>query len=385
MEYLRKISQLKVFRHSYKDPLDFYNHVLVMPNHVASITGLDVLRTDYKKSSFNFIGLILVILLFFYVTFFTVYEMRHQVEDLIYCLVTIGICLQVVMKIYTHLYYRDDLLWIQEYTKELFQEETAAHNAECNSQSCPTGYGSCSCTMLTVPIVFTLLSGHKTLTFGFWLPFIDRFSWHGWILNMVMQIVMSIVIVSEDIGLDIIYFMTVMCSVMQIDLLKVKLQNVNAKMEKGETDITEELNDIFKRHYEHMEFVRIVEKVYRSYFFVLFSTLGASLVLVLYAIVTLSWIAGYGSGVFITYQLFVFCLLPTLLGTKKEELQREIYDISWYTWTIPNQKVLRFMLEAAQQPNCLSMIFYPLSMPTFTEVIRTIYSILTLLLTFRSD
>lgn len=172
----------------------------------------------------------------------------------------------------------------------------------------------------------------------------------------------------------------------------------------------------------NFRFVRTVEKVYRSYFFVLFSTLGASLVLVLYAIVTvcshihywnsningydfqLSWIAGYGSGVFITYQLFVFCLLPTLLETKvilqnhsnkietifqifeqKEELQREIYDISWYTWTIQNQKVLRFMLEAAQQPNCLSMIFYPLSMPTFTEVIRTIYSILTLLLTFRSD
>lgn len=264
MDYLRKISQLKVFRHSYKDPLEFYNHVLVMPNHVASITGLDVLRTDYKKSSFNFVGLILVILLFFYVTFFTVYEMRHHVEDLIYCLVTIGICLQVVMKIYTHLYYRDDLLWIQEYTKELFQEETAAHKSvlmgyievlNVIAKAVLLAYGSCSCTMLTVPIVFTLLSGHKTLTFGFWLPFIDRFSWHGWILNMVMQIVMSIVIVSEDIGLDIIYFMTVMCSVMQIDLLKVKLQNVNAKMEKGETDITEELNDIFKRHYEHMELV----------------------------------------------------------------------------------------------------------------------------------
>ncbi|KAL9703900.1 hypothetical protein quinque_007418 [Culex quinquefasciatus] len=266
MDYLRKISQLKVFRHSYKDPLEFYNHVLVMPNHVASITGLDVLRTDYKKSSFNFVGLILVILLFFYVTFFTVYEMRHHVEDLIYCLVTIGICLQVVMKIYTHLYYRDDLLWIQQYTKELFQEETAAHKSvlmgyievlNVIAKAVLLAYGSCSCTMLTVPIVFTLLSGHKTLTFGFWLPFIDRFSWHGWILNMVMQI--------------------------------------------------------------------------------------------------------------------------------KEELQREIYDISWYTWTIQNQKVLRFMLEAAQQPNCLSMIFYPLSMPTFTEVIRTIYSILTLLLTFRSD
>lgn len=42
------------------------------------------------------------------------------------------------------------------------------------------------------------------------------------------------------------------------------------------------------------------------------------------------------------------------------------------------------MLQTAQQPNCLSLIFCPLDMPTFVEAMRIIYTILTQLLTFRS-
>ncbi|KAL9704981.1 hypothetical protein quinque_008499 [Culex quinquefasciatus] len=270
MEFVKKLSKKKVFQHTNMEPSEFYTSMLVIPNKIAAIVGLDVFSKDYKTVSANLMGLISIYVLFAYVSVCTVVEVRHDVNDLIYCLVTVGIGLQGVMKIFTFLRYRKDLVWIQDYSKALYKEE-------------------------------------------------------------------------------------------------------------------EDLKDIFKRHQEHLLYVRNVEKIYRSYFFVLFSSLGATLVLVLYAIVTRAWIAGYTSCIFIIYEFFIFCYLPTLLEMKKEKLQQEIYNLPWYKMTTSDQKSVRLFLEATQQPNCLTMIFYPMNMPSFMEVMKIIYSILTLLLTIRNE
>ncbi|EDS27262.1 conserved hypothetical protein [Culex quinquefasciatus] len=343
MEYIRKLSQLKVFQHSFKEPSEFYASVLVVPNRVAGVS--------------------------------------------------VGVSLQASMKIFTHLYYRQDLLWIQEYTKKLYQEECINHKKVLMDfvtmlhvlmKVVVVCYAITASSMIVGPFMLTLLSGQKLLTFGFWIPYIDRNSWFGYGCNFTLQLILSLFITCEYMGLDIIYFMTMLSSVNQIDLLIIKIKNIGTQIEQTDAKLQESLMEIVKRHEEHLKFVRTVENMYRGYFFVLYATLGFTIVLVLYAIVTLSWIAGYGSGIFITYQLFIFCLVPTVLEIKKEELQREIYNISWYEWSRQNRKSLQLMLQTAQQPNCLSLIFCPLDMPTFVEAMRIIYTILTLLLTFRS-
>ncbi|XP_039432284.1 uncharacterized protein LOC120414992 [Culex pipiens pallens] len=294
------------------EPAEFYTSMLVIPNKIAAIVGLDVFSKDYKTVSANLMGLISIYVLFAYVSVCTVVEVRHDVNDLIYCLVTVGIGLQGVMKIYTFLRYRKDLVWIQDYCKALYKEEGETHRAvlldDITIMNVLTKiilgfYGFTSVFMLLAPMIKTYVTGHKYLTFGFWLPYIDRFSWLGYFCNFVMQ----------------------------------------------------------------------------------FIILGATLVLVLYAIVTRAWIAGYTSCIFIIYEFFIFCYLPTLLEMKKEKLQQEIYNLPWYKMTTSDQKSLRLFLEATQQPNCLTMIFYPMNMPSFMEVMKIIYSILTLLLTIRND
>uniref|UniRef100_A0A1S4JE29 Odorant receptor n=2 Tax=Culex quinquefasciatus TaxID=7176 RepID=A0A1S4JE29_CULQU len=376
------------------EPSEFYTSMLVIPNKIAAIVGLDVFSKDYKTVSANLMGLISIYVLFAYVSVCTVVEVRHDVNDLIYCLVTVGIGLQGVMKIFTFLRYRKDLVWIQDYSKALYKEEGETHRAvlmdDITIMNVLTKiilgfYGFTSVFMLLAPMIKTYLTGHKYLTFGFWLPYIDRFSWLGYFCNFVMQFIMSVVITSENMGPDTIYFMTMMNSVTQIDLLMIKLRDVCNKIENHDFNIKEDLKDIFKRHQEHLLYVRNVEKIYRSYFFVLFSSLGATLVLVLYAIVTRAWIAGYTSCIFIIYEFFIFCYLPTLLEMKKEKLQQEIYNLPWYKMTTSDQKSVRLFLEATQQPNCLTMIFYPMNMPSFMEVMKIIYSILTLLLTIRNE
>lgn len=119
----------------------------------------------------------------------------------------------------------------------------------------------------------------------------------------------------------------------------------------------------------------------------------------------LSWYQGVLFILFVSYQLFFGCFLGTYLAIKvtvvcdefsityndliftsqNEQFQREIYNVSWYKLSIVNQKSLRFLLEAAQEPVCLTLVFAPLNMPTFLQVYKTIYSIFTMLLTVRDE
>lgn len=107
---------------------------------------------------------------------------------------------------------------------------------------------------------------------------------------------------------------------------------------------------------------------------------------------------------FVSYQLFFGCFLGTILEIKvksdemyntdlnyhfsfpqNEELQRAIYNISWYKLSLSNQKLLRFLLQSAQEPVKLTLVFARLNMPTYLQVYKTIYSIFTMLLTVREE
>ncbi|XP_038114055.1 odorant receptor 30a isoform X2 [Culex quinquefasciatus] len=394
MEFVKKLSRKQLFQHSYKDPSEYFASLLVLPNKIAGVAGLDVLSPDFKRFTPNLIGLVLTYVMFAGVSFSTIVEVRDDVDDLIYCLVTLGMGMQGLMKIFTFLLARDELVWIQEYSKRLFREEGIAHKClimnnillmNVVTKLILVFYAFTTVFMLVAPMFITLTTDHKLLTFGFWLPFVDRFSWLGYGCNLVMHVIMSIFISAENMGPDTIYFMTLINSYTQIDLMLAKIREVNNKIANNNASYKEKLNDVFKRHQEHLEYIGVVEDVYRGYFFVLFSSLGASLVLVLYAVVTRSWLAGYNSCVFIINELFIFCFLPTLLERKVEELEEAIYGISWYDVPISTRRSICLCLDAVQQPVSLSMIFYPLNMPTFQSLMNTIYSYLTLLLTFRDE
>lgn len=54
-------------------------------------------------------------------------------------------------------------------------------------------------------------------------------------------------------GLDIIYFMTMLSSVNQIDLLIIKIKNIGTQIEQTDAKLQESLMEIVKRHEEHLK------------------------------------------------------------------------------------------------------------------------------------
>ncbi|KAL9704975.1 hypothetical protein quinque_008493 [Culex quinquefasciatus] len=145
------------------------------------------------------------------------------------------------------------------------------------------------------------------------------------------------------------------------------------------------LAGIIKRYQEHVKYLETVESVYSIFFFVSFVSLAATLVLALFAVVTLSWYQGYVFIAFISYELFFSCFLGTILAVKSEQLQLAIYEVPWYKLSLPNQRSMQILLHASQKPVCLTLIFYPIDMPTFLQMYKTIYSIFTMLLTVREE
>lgn len=191
------------------DPLEYFASLLVLPNRIAGVAGLDVLSPDFERFTPNLIGLVLTYVMFAGVSFSTIVEVRDDVDDLIYCLVTLGMRMQGLMK--TFLLARDELVWIQEYSKRLFREEGIAHKCLIMNN------------ILLMNVVTKLI-----LVF---YAFIRRSFFVAWLWgNLVMHVIISIFISAENMGPDTIFFMTLINSYTQIDLMLAKIREVNNKI-----------------------------------------------------------------------------------------------------------------------------------------------------------
>nr|XP_029724627.1 uncharacterized protein LOC109399963 [Aedes albopictus] len=296
MSFIKKLHRLKVFQHSFTEPADFYSHQIKIPNLISKISGLDVFSEDFKIPN-GFMVLIFVSMLFyFYINGASAYEMRDNTEDLINSLTTIGIGIQVASKTVTFAVFRKDLVWLHRYTEALYREE-------CNPRTramlmdnvfllsvilktMMVGYAFTSFSLDFAPVLILAFTGTKLLPFGFYIPHIDRFSWTGYLVNYLVQIVLTVYVTSEDMGPDCIYMIISLNSFTQIDLIVESLKEVNRRIEAGDVDMENCLISIIQRHREHLEYLRTIETVFRMMFLVTFMSLSSVLILSLFAVVT---------------------------------------------------------------------------------------------------
>lgn len=266
MTLLKKLNSYKIFRYSHTEPNEFYDSLIVVPNRIAKIIGLNVFSENYKVLTWNWFSLIMMISVYFYCTAVTAYEVRFDTGDLIYCLVEGGIGIQGLAKIYTYLVYRKELVWIHQYTKQLYHEA-------CNDQTksmlmdnifllkvaiivmlmC---YAFTSISLITAPMLFSIMTGEKILPFGFYIPNMDRTEWFGYLINYAVHLYDTIYVSAEDMAADTIYMITMLSAFTQIDLLMMSLKETSRMLDKDEKDdenLQAHLALVIKRHEEHLK------------------------------------------------------------------------------------------------------------------------------------
>ncbi|XP_053688931.1 odorant receptor 67d-like [Sabethes cyaneus] len=395
MDSLGKLEQMKLFRHSFKDPAEFCTQIVVIPNKISKLIGLDIFSSTYKMPNFYTAFTLFVAVMYLYFTWTSVYEMRHDLEEVINCLVTLGVAVQCVWKLAIFAINRKELLWMHEYNISLFKEECNPRTKSMLMRNIfllsvilkvmLISYAFTSFSLDFAPLLYLLKTGEKLLPFGFYMPYLDHKSWGGYIINYMVHILMTVYVSSGDMGPDCFYMTMLMNSFTQIDLLIDSLKEMNEKIEQNCDDIVPIFEKIVKRHQEHLQYLRTVENVFRFFYFITFVSLSLVLVTSLFAVVMLSWYQGYVFIAFVSYQMFFGCFLGTILEWKNEQLQREIYNILWYKLENSQQMLLRFMLLSAQDSITLTVIFGNLNIPTFLQVYKTVYSIFTMLQTVKEE
>jgi hypothetical protein len=82
----------------------------------------------------------------------------------------------------------------------------------------------------------------------------------------------------------------------------------------------------------------------------------------------MNFIPGYLVSATCAFQLFVPCVLGTMLKVKGNELHGNVCKISWHLLSIPDQKSLQLILQFGETSKCLTAAHCPLDLQTFVEV-----------------
>lgn len=121
MEIVKRLSKKQLFQHSYKDPSEYFASLLVLPNRIAGVAGLNVLSPDFKRFTPNLIGLVLTYVMFAGVSIVRWGAWRRRWFDLLPGDAWNGNARA------DEDFHLEKLVWIQEYSKRLFREEGIAH------------------------------------------------------------------------------------------------------------------------------------------------------------------------------------------------------------------------------------------------------------------
>ncbi|XP_058463385.1 odorant receptor 67d-like [Malaya genurostris] len=395
MSFLNRLQRFRLYRHSFTNPAEFAAELIAIPTTVAKLHGSHIFSSGFTAINRYMVVSSCYMMLFSFMTFITAYEMRNDSEGLIFALVTFGTGIQCLGKLCTFLYFRKNLYWMHSYTLDLYKEE-------CNPRTKTmlmnrvfllsvilktmlVSYVFTSAVMIGVPVFYSWKFGEKILPFGFYVPYVNHDTWSGYLLNYVVHIIATSYAFSASYGGDGVCIILLMSSFIQIDLLIASLKEVNQQLEANGKDVGELLKKIIQRHQEHLKFFRNAEDTLCSNFLLTFSSLATVLVLSFYAVLVLSWYQGYVFIGFVSYQLLFCCFMGTVQEMKNEQLEREIYNFTWYKLPISQQKSLLLMLQRAQNPIPLTLIFGYVNMPTFLQIYKTIYSVFAMLLRVQEE
>lgn len=263
MEFVKGLRRFRIFQHSQTNPAEFHRHVIVAPNAAARLAGLDIFTEGYTIIQWTVFFGIFFIGVYLFNCAFTAYEVRNNTKDLIFCLVTFGMAPHESVKFYTFLFFREEFLWMHQYTMNLYREECCDRTINMMMDNIfllsvivkmmMISYTFSIISIDLFPLAYSLITGEKIFPFGIYIPFVDHTTWFGYFVNFMLQVLLTLYVISESMGPDSMYMITMMSSFMQIDLLILSLKDLSNKILANDLNVEQNLKSIIKRYQEHVK------------------------------------------------------------------------------------------------------------------------------------
>ncbi|XP_053699224.1 putative odorant receptor 83c [Sabethes cyaneus] len=244
--------------------------------------------------------------------------------------------------------------------------------------------GGCTVCVL-LPVVIYLWNGNVLLPFGVILPFVDSSTRTGYQINYIYQVICTLHFPPEVAATQNMYFVLVFNICIEYDMLVLKLSEldemINNNIEGSLNDsIHNKLVDIIRYHQRVNEFVSKLEELFSHQLFLEITIDALQIVFTLFVLHIDFWMPGYLVILVATFQLFLYCLLGTLIEIRTDLFSKRIYTVNWHKLMKREQKIAQFMLLASQKPRHLTYgRLMQLNVNFFQSIYRKIYSVFMML------
>ncbi|XP_070063778.1 putative odorant receptor 83c isoform X1 [Drosophila virilis] len=230
------------------------------------------------------------------------------------------------------------------------------------------------CGIILTTVVASIVTGQTYLSMHFHLPGLDvNTKLGGW----MTQAVHCICVVIGGTGLyagDMVIIVYLLQSFVYADFLKFKVDALNTHVniiqnDKLQCQTSEMLVDIARWHQIFTTFIAKCNDM----FFILVSVQVASsalcIVITIFALLTSEWLGGYCYLCILVSNLYLYCVLGTMLESCNDNVMYEMYNISFYDLSAEHQRFVLFMLVKSQQPGVIRLLgVMPLSVSSALQV-----------------
>uniref|UniRef100_A0A182PN49 Uncharacterized protein n=1 Tax=Anopheles epiroticus TaxID=199890 RepID=A0A182PN49_9DIPT len=376
-------------------PIHDFDRLIRRQRLLLKLIGLDSYDPTFRPRIT--IMVVCLSLIFVAISMYDLYIFRNDLFNFVYVLITIFFASIGIGHICVFVCYRDVLPMMLEQSYDTYRlvgkDERELHILQWYTKLFKRGANVYSLmfigtSILTglLPIAIYQLTGERVLPYGVVLPFVDPDSQVGYELNYMYQVSCIIWTPPGLVGAQCMMFGVVLNICVQYDILGVKLHDLDKLIRSGEESaqreelIGKKLRVILRDQQRLISFISHVEEANTVMAGVEILSFGLQIVITLYVLQLAFWFPGYVIIVLATMQLFILCLLGTIIEYKGEKFSEAVYQLTWNELSRGHKKIFRLLLLSSQQPYILTWSgMTNINMNLFVGMSQKFYSIFMML------
>jgi hypothetical protein len=265
---LKLPSKSTYFKSEKLSPLEMFKKIVIAVNFLARFVGCDVYTSNFSPLKLRFILCLVNCLTFVAMSFYDIFLFRDDLVRSCFCMISLGLGLQGVMKVQTFVFSRQKIFELKDRCETFLVNFNTKATSEMFESwlmiSCHVGIllfimiSALSVLFLIHPIIFFFITGEKILHAGFELPGID---WHepfGYALNFVYDCSLIYTFVFAFVATCFINIFYILIARGQFELLKILLEDVDDMIKankngKNDAKIKNQIKLITEMHNELLE------------------------------------------------------------------------------------------------------------------------------------
>uniref|UniRef100_A0A182S5C0 Uncharacterized protein n=1 Tax=Anopheles funestus TaxID=62324 RepID=A0A182S5C0_ANOFN len=375
-------------------PIYAFDQLIKRQRLLLKLIGVDSYDPKFRFHGLTFLFVCLA-LFFFVVSLYDLFLFKNDMFNFVYVLITIFFATIGLGRISVFLVYSKVLpnLLLQTYYTyqviknderelrilgwytQLFQRAVNGYTLVFIGTSIAAGI---------LPIGIYLMTGERVLPYGVVLPFIDPSSQTGYELNYIYQVSCIIWTPPGLVASECMIFALVLNICIQYDILGVQLQDLDELIRSQgpmrEVMIAQKLRTILHGQQRLFSFITTIEDSHTVLSGVEVLSLGLQIVITLFVLQFSLWIPGLVLIPAFTLQLFLFCLLGTIIEDKGVKFSDGVYNLTWNELSLGDQKIFRLLLLSSQQTKTLTCArMTPICLNLFVNMSQKFYSIFMML------